>query len=451
MRKIRLENFRCYADQTIEFKPGINLLVGDNGSGKTSIIKACRYVLSSFFAGFSDENTVWESFKNDDFRVESYSGEIRPSKSITISFANRKLFRGSQINFPSNMGALSKKVWREGADEQYLTKTSKKNSRIPISGIRIFKQQSSELLKTYFNDDKRFLPLPLFAYFPAKDYENNNANDKKRFKNYYHIPSFGYYECLASSNNFKNWVNRLVILEEGQKNTQDINIVKCAIESALGLDGCNIINSIDIRKNQGVVYFILTDGREIAAENLSDGFKRIANIVIDIAFRCVHLNRTMYGYDTCKETNGTVLIDEIDLHLHPTLQSTILKGLRNAFPNLQFIVTTHAPMVMSSVESNDENVVYKLDYSNDEGYSVNEVVTYGMDLSTISEIVLEQPARDGRADRDLTKLFNLIDDNNDDEAIAMVKELRKRYSNIPDLSRAESMLNCREVVYEEDK
>lgn len=442
MKRIKLENFRCYADQTIEFKPGVNLLVGDNGSGKTSIIKACRYVLSSFFAGFSDENTVWESFKNDDFRVESYSGEIRPSKSITISFANKKLFRGSQINFPSNMGALSKKVWREGADEQYLTKTSKKNSRIPISGIRIFKQQSSELLKTYFNDDKRFLPLPLFAYFPAKDYENNNANDKKRFKNYYHIPSFGYYECLGSSNNFKNWVNRLIILEEGQKNTQDINIVKSAIESALGLDGCNIINRIDIRKNQGVVYFILTDGREIAAENLSDGYRRVVNIVLDLAFRCVHLNRGIYGEDTCKKTKGTVLIDEIDLHLHPTLQSTILKGLRNAFPNLQFIVTSHAPMVMSSVESNDENVVYKLDYSDNDGYSVNEVVTYGMDLSTISEIVLDQPPRNTEIENKLNLLFDLIDDNKKEKARELLKSMREgAEQNIPELVEAEALLN----------
>lgn len=57
MKRIRLENFRCYTDQSIEFKSGINLLVGDNGSGKTSILKACKYVLSSFFAGFSDEHT----------------------------------------------------------------------------------------------------------------------------------------------------------------------------------------------------------------------------------------------------------------------------------------------------------------------------------------------------------------------------------------------------------
>ena len=57
MKKILLENFRCFDAQEIEFKRGINLLIGDNASGKTTILKACKYVLSSFFAGFSDENT----------------------------------------------------------------------------------------------------------------------------------------------------------------------------------------------------------------------------------------------------------------------------------------------------------------------------------------------------------------------------------------------------------
>lgn len=57
MREIRLENFRCYTDLSVSFRSGVNLFVGDNATGKTSILKACKYVLSSFFSGFSDDNT----------------------------------------------------------------------------------------------------------------------------------------------------------------------------------------------------------------------------------------------------------------------------------------------------------------------------------------------------------------------------------------------------------
>ena len=88
MKQIRLENFRCYADQTILFKPGVNLLIGDNASGKTSVVKACKYVLSSFFAGFSDENTRWITPHVDDFSVRlSNDGIILPERPIKIHFS----------------------------------------------------------------------------------------------------------------------------------------------------------------------------------------------------------------------------------------------------------------------------------------------------------------------------------------------------------------------------
>ena len=87
MKQIRLENFRCYTNQTLRFKRGINLLIGDNASGKTSLLKACKYVLSAFFAGFSDENTRWISPDVDDFSVYIKDGIIAPESPIMIHFS----------------------------------------------------------------------------------------------------------------------------------------------------------------------------------------------------------------------------------------------------------------------------------------------------------------------------------------------------------------------------
>ena len=69
MKKIIINNFRCYSHQEIEFRSGINLLIGDNASGKTSLIRACNFVANSLFCGYSDENTVWKSVEDDDFRL----------------------------------------------------------------------------------------------------------------------------------------------------------------------------------------------------------------------------------------------------------------------------------------------------------------------------------------------------------------------------------------------
>ncbi|MFC2507853.1 MAG: AAA family ATPase [Bacteroides sp.] len=92
MKRLILENFRCFERFEIEFKPGINLLVGDNASGKTSLLKACKYALATFFAGFSDDNTRWVTPQKDDFRQVEV-GEIsmleeEPRERIKIAKGN---------------------------------------------------------------------------------------------------------------------------------------------------------------------------------------------------------------------------------------------------------------------------------------------------------------------------------------------------------------------------
>lgn len=68
MRDITIKNFRCYEEKSIEFRRGVNLLIGDNSVGKTSLLHACNLVMNAFFSGYSDENTVWKSADDKDFR-----------------------------------------------------------------------------------------------------------------------------------------------------------------------------------------------------------------------------------------------------------------------------------------------------------------------------------------------------------------------------------------------
>ena len=96
--------------------------------------------------------------------------------------------------------------------------------------------------------------------------------------------------------------------------------------------------------------------------------------------------------DCCHETQGVVLIDEVDLHLHPELQLVVLQSLHRTFPKIQFIVSSHAPMVLSSVETNDDNEVVHLQYQNG-NYTAEPIVTYGMDASTILETYMGKRSR----------------------------------------------------------
>lgn len=438
MKKIRLENFRCYTDQSIDFRPGINLLIGDNASGKTTVLKACKYILSSFFSGFSDENTKWISPSSGDFTTLVRNGIIMPEKPIKLHFiCNPDMYeRLPHEDYFYNPG--------DNEEEYTLQKNSRKNSRALVSGITDYKDYADLLYKKFFDDEKytQVHALPLFAYFSSEDIHASRKIDSDKFKSYAQKSSFGYYECLDGNGFFPFWMKRLLVLREGEKNLEEIEIVRQAIITALGIEGCRIINDIDIRPNKKEIYYILADGREVRAEDLSDGYKRLVNIITDLAFRCALLNRGIYRLQSASLTKGTVLIDEMDLHLHPTLQSSVLKGLQRAFPNMQFIVTTHAPMVMTGVESTENNIVYKLSYSSTEGYQIIETQTYGLDSSTITEVVLNQIPRDINVDEKLTMLFSLIDEERNEEARRLLNELKEQFEdNLPELSNAEAMLN----------
>lgn len=87
---------------------------------------------------------------------------------------------------------------------------------------------------------------------------------------------------------------------------------------------------------------------ELAVELLSDGIRNMIGMVADIAFRATKLNPQL-GSDAARKTPGIVLIDEVDMHLHPSWQQVVLQGLLSAFPCMQFIVTTHSPQVLSTV------------------------------------------------------------------------------------------------------
>lgn len=135
-----------------------------------------------------------------------------------------------------------------------------------------------------------------------------------------------------------------------------------------------------------------------------------------------------------------MLIDEIDMHLHPVLQSKVMKGLRTAFPNLQFIVTTHAPMVMTGVMTNDENAVYRISYNNQE-YTVEPISTYGLDTSKILRVILGIAPRDNAVENRPDELFSNIDNNRAEEASRQLQELENEFGDsLPELIQARTML-----------
>lgn len=411
-----LSNFRCFESYRLSFKKGINLLFGANGSGKTTILRGMKIAMSSFFSGFSDFNTRFIGIADGDFMSEVADGTESLERPVVIEYEF------------TNFGQL------------VLRRSGKKN-RTSIVGIKPLRDDSKELYQQLATEDDGSISLPLFAAFSTEDIHSSRKLDKSIFAKYFQPRSFGYYECLQGDGFFDYWMYRLLVLTEGQKSLMEIDVVERAITKALGPTGCNIISGMSIRPMKKKVFFNYVDGREVEASNLSDGYKRLVNIVIDLSIRCCLLNGKKYGADCCNQTSGTVLIDEIDQHLHPELQSVVLKSLHSTFPKLQFVVSSHAPMVMSSVMTNSENEVLHLQYK-DNAYTASPISTYGLDATTILEMYMGHQARVAEVEEKLKQLFDLIDSERYSEAKAALNKLTREFGNtLPEIIQARTMLN----------
>lgn len=450
MYKITINNFRCYEKKSMTFRKGINLLIGDNSVGKTSLLRACNLVANSFFSGYSDEYTTWKSAADDDFREIKNENIKTAEKPINIAFQlnesdcpNIVLADGSVRSIQSFDSSASSEI-----PKLYIEKKSKKNSRNLLTGLKPLKEYAALLQKNSHDIVDGIAiqrnALPLFAYFTTEDIHSIRKFDKekKEFKKYPQKPSFGYFESHDCKGLLDCWIKRLLVLKEAKKGELEIECVRKAIASVLGPNGCNIIANMEVRDNDNEVYFIYCDGREVRSDLLSDGYRRLVSIVVDLAFRSALLNKVMYGDEAYKHTYGTVIIDEIDEHLHPELQVRILKSLHESFPKLQFIVSTHAPLVMSSVETNDDNVVYKIEF-NEGQYTHVELDTYGLDASTILDVYMNQVPRDIRVDAQIKAVEKCIDNGEYAEARkALEKMLERQGSTVnPDLSRIEATLS----------
>lgn len=439
MNQIDIHNFRCFRHLYVDFSPGVNLLIGDNASGKTSLLLACKYAINSFFSGFSDQYTVWTAPRKEDF-IKFVAGEKRLStQAIRLDysfFANE--FQGLG-GAPTDLGM------------QTLICMNEKNRRPRISGLarlrdygRFLAQNS--LSVSYDGTVCQSLPLPLFASFSTHGIHKQQQDFSRYFSESHQTPSFGYYMCHSTDGLLPHWIKRMLILTEADHNPIERAVVTDALQSMFGLEGCGVIKDFDIRVNYKDVVCIFTDGRETPCSILSDGYKRLFSIVIDIASRCALLNSIIYGREAARKTKGTVIIDEIDLHLHPSLQAVALKALQTTFPSLQFIVSTHAPMVMSGVEDNGRNSVLYMEYQDGE-YLVTGVDTFGMDISTLAEVILRVPSRNPSVKRELDRLAEYIDDGYYEKAKILLASLKERFGDrIPELSGFGTQITVEEAL-----
>ncbi|UOX55237.1 AAA family ATPase [Dorea longicatena] len=198
----------------------------------------------------------------------------------------------------------------------------------------------------------------------------------------------------------------------------------------------------DLDTHRLVLEFETADGnaQKFAMDEMSDGYKNTLSMIGDIAYRMAVLNPTL-GDKVLEKTPGVVLIDEIDLHLHPQWQQTILSDLHAIFPEVQFIVSSHTPAVINSVPREQIRI---LDHR--EIY-MPAAQTYGRDANSILREVMNISERPADIKQRMDLFYAYMDENNYKEADKVLTEMETIVGTTdPDIAAARTSLDFERIL-----
>lgn len=358
IKRIDIQNFKAISELSLQFKPGVNILIGDNGVGKTSILDALVVALGGFLYGVngaSVKNIIMSDVKMDTVSVGSVSTSIKYNTPVKIGcelYADGEIYEWARIREDEAPKRNTKMIKQSGDISKYAKNlTNNVALELPVlsyqSSIRASKTRRGDFgaqMKKRM-DDRRC------GYLGCLD----SVLDLKRVKEWcYEMQriAFDLDQKVEEYEQFKHIVGLCM-----QKMSETKEVPKISYS----------------RQYKDIVY--TENGRILPISCLSAGYQSILWMIMDISYRMATLNP---GKHDLKRGKGIVLIDEIDLHLHPKWQWNIIEALKSVFPNIQFIIATHSPIIISSCKDvnlvlvdHNQEVIYLDDAY---GYSVNEVL-----------------------------------------------------------------------------
>jgi predicted ATP-binding protein involved in virulence len=369
IKRLRMQSFRGISDLTLDFDAHLNVLIGDNGSGKSSILDC----LSVFLNHISDEVKF--------LRQNGYHPHRFTGLQVKDIFLDDDIASGSKEKLETQLESNL-----NSSDIQYIIEKDKGDiSKLStqISDLYL----ATPLLVGIVNAKN----IPIMIYYSVKRdllFEDSQSSRVASASN----SIFDVYNRAFSGgqvvfNEFFEWFR---ILEEVENelirdipNYRDrqLESVRQAIYTFLPE-----FKDLRIRRRPELRMTVTKNSAELTINQLSDGEKNLLAMVGDLARRLAIANPEM---EKPALGSGVVLIDEIELHLHPKWQRMIIPGLIRTFPNCQFVITTHSPQVLGEVKNGK---IFRL-VNTESGVIAEPAKTYGRDSNRILEDEMGVPKR----------------------------------------------------------
>ncbi|MCL1469481.1 AAA family ATPase [Argonema antarcticum] len=436
VKQLKMTSFRGIGDLTLDFPEDQPIVfIGDNGVGKSSILDCSAILLSWFrfrikFAPPSDNSIYYKAIR--------YSGLFSDEQEFTgRSFSEADIKNGYQESCTQITIYFDKKEEISWS----LFKLRQEDNKDPKNDLTELDESTKNIRLQLQTNPK--VNIPLAVYYPV----NRSVMDiSLEIPENYSFKQIDAYEqalegVQISFDSFFQWFRSLEDLEnEGRRDNPNyldnqLEAVRNAISSLMPE-----FSTLRVRRSP-LRMTVTKQGQELIINQLSDGEKCLLAMVGDLARRLAIANP---GLEKPLEGSGVVLIDEIELHLHPKWQREIIPALTRTFPNCQFIVTTHSPQVVSHVKPEG---IYILKATPEGIIATHPESSYGRDSNRILEDLMEVPKRPQEIKNRLLELFRLIDNKDLDSAKQLRYQIAEEIGyDEPELVRADVSIRRREIL-----
>jgi len=394
INRLRLRNFRGFKDAEFHFNPGMNLIVGINGAGKSTVLDALSIAFSKILPKF----TVSDSKDN---RLSFTANDI------TIGYKKLEVdvdFQASGIPFECNISGGKSYNLKIKPDSKHILDT--------------IKNEKNQPLVVYFAT-QRSIVTP--GAYKEKDMYNMASGD----------PSAAFPEALKPRNlrltEFTDWylAQNALLNENYSPAKRSIEALNKAVTSFLDqFTNLRVVGKSDLVLDK--------DGLTLNINQLSEGERGLLALILDLVKRLLQANPDLE--DPLKDGKAVVLIDELDLHLHPRWQRMVVKKLTDIFPSCQFIATTHSPQIIGEVDPGNiillekDQAPYRPDQS------------LGMDSNWILRFLMETSERDRNTQERLEHIESLIQNRKFSEANQEINSLLE-LGNFAELVRLQTRID----------